>query len=473
MNDLSSISVLILSILGNGILGYLVLRKNPKSASHIIFTVLNADLFVYAILNFLANRQTDPVTALFLIRILMLLAVTQVVAMYLFLRTFPNERFHLPRSSFAYLAVTSVICMALALSPWLFRDVVFENGAPLPIAGWGMIVYMPLLLSMIVAGTISVIRKFRSAQGLLRIQLTYIIIGLATMTGLFVSLNFFAVVFFKNANFTVFAPLYILFFLACSAVAILKYRFLDSRIIIRKGILYSLSALFATLIYGWILSYFETLTPLPSSVLWITGPLFFLAGFEGIKKIVRALLDRYIFTDALDPSNQLDFEKRFQNVQGELNEWFAEVSKKITDALGDQEIKLFLVDRVNHDLIQFSPRGKARFSENHEGVQFLTGLSEPVLLSALLERKGQSPALNGFFTTLKRKGEVVAPLAYHQSFLGFILLDSQELQRIYSAGDLLSLSQVSSSFTRSLNESLTYSEALQKLIFLDVKKEVA
>lgn len=462
MDEITQLAIVIISIVGNAVLGFFVLRKNPRSASHIIFTALNADLLIYAILNFLAIREANPATALFLIRICMLLAVTQVVAMFLFLQTFPNERFYLSRLSFVFLAITSLICAALALSPWLFSDVVFENGATLPIPGWGMAVYMPLILSMIVAGIVRVIHKFRSAHGLLRIQLRYIIVGLATMTGLFVSLNFFAVVFFQNSTFTSFAPLYILFFLACSAVAILKYRLLETRIIVRKGLIYSLSVISAVLLYGTAISYLESIAPLPGPILWVVGPILLLVGFEFIKRLVRNILDRYLFIDALDPSIHLDFEKRYANVQGELEEWFSNISQEIANAFGAQDVKLFLADQMNHDVVQFFPKGNARFSEDQEGVRFLSSVTEPSLLSVLVGRKGQSAAIHGFLSALQKRGDVVVPLKYYGRLLGFLLLKPKDSRRMYTLSDLQKLHALAESLTHSLNESITYSEALQK-----------
>lgn len=458
-----SLLVLTLSVAGNAILGFLVLRKNPKSATHIIFAALNVTLFVYAIINFFSIHETDSETALFLVRILMLFPVFHTSAIFLFLNTFPSEHFRLTRSALAFLVVPSLLCMALAVSPWLFTDMVFIDGRPRTITGWGMAIYMPVLLAFIVASFVQIIRRFQTADALLRIQLKLIMVGLTIMIALFANLNFLVVVFFDNTSFIEFAPLYILVFVSFTAYAILRHRLFNTRVIIQKSLIYGLSVILITLLYGAVISYLETIAPLSSPISLIIAPIFLLLGFESVKKIVQNLLDRYLFTDVLDLSVHLDFEKRFANVRGELEEWFSKISQEITDTLGAQDVKLFLADQMNHDVVQFFPKGNTRFSEDQKGVRFLSKVTEPSLLSVLVEQSGHSAAVHGFLNALRKRSDVVVPLLTdYGRLLGFLLLRQKERQKMYSLADLQKLRDLAQSFTPSLNESITYSEALQK-----------
>lgn len=456
MSSLISILILALSVAGNLTFGLLVLRKNPRHASHFLFSILNATLLVWSLAMFFSIQISDPHVAIWFIRSILFVVVLHQVILFLFSFTFPLSSIHLSRGLKFALSLIVVFGSALALSPFVYSAVTFENGQQVTIPGPGMIIYMPLTLVMPLASMALLYRKLKKAEGILKMQLPFILFGFVIMLLLQINLNFFAPVFFNNTSFIQYGPLFVLVFQAFVAYAILRHRLLNIRAVIRKSLIYGVSVVFAVLIYGGAISYLESVLQPPSVLSFVIGPLVLLLGFEVIKKYVRGFLDRYIFTEVIDLSYRLDLETRFDKVHGELEEWFAELLDELRKDLSFKAVNLFLVDKMHGDMIRVFPQRDFRCDENPEVMRVLSSLESPVFLSALLKEKTLTSSARGLLRRLQKEGDIIIPLAYYGRLHGFLLvkLDTESV-------GMKKIPKLDDYFDYKLNDIITYFEALR------------
>ncbi|MFH0856522.1 MAG: ATP-binding protein, partial [bacterium] len=141
--------------------------------------------------------------------------------------------------------------------------------------------------------------KYKHLTGIAKDQLRYVILGtlIAGTFGAF--FNLVIPLFWNTHKFVWIGPLFTVFIIACSSYAITRYRLMDIRIAVRKGVIYFLAAIFS---YGFFYFSVWLLTRLFGSVydhgalfLGIFIALCFVSLFFLFEKILNATVDKHIF----------------------------------------------------------------------------------------------------------------------------------------------------------------------------------
>ncbi len=236
--------ILIVISIFNLWLGWRVFRNNRHSATNILFFLFILITIAWSTTNYIATRYLnvlDTDHSIFWVRLTMLFAVAQAVSFFFLVHTFPESKMVLKKKYFYGLIFFAVITMMVALSPLLFTSVTIEDGKAITNPGPGMLLFLLVAAGSVVAGLIKLIRKYRKASGIEKIQLRYVFLGLSLMFVLILTFNFALVVFFKNLSFVTLAPLFTLPFLLAIFYAITRHRLMDIRLIVKKTTVYATS----------------------------------------------------------------------------------------------------------------------------------------------------------------------------------------------------------------------------------------
>ena len=284
--------ILAIAVLGNIFLALLTLRRNTKSATHRLFTLLGMVFALWAIATFLGNNVQTEIAALWWVRITMMLAVPQAVLFMLLMQTFPKTKMVMSKKGLTILTAVTLLVMAVTLSPYLFTEVKLTiDGAPQPTPGLGMILFIPLAIGSVLVGLFYLIKKNIKGRGIEKLQARYLLVGALTMFALIIGFSFIGVAFFKKASLSDYGPLFTLPFVALTSYAIIRHRLMDIRVAIARSLSFTalIAAFFA--IYGTILifavPYLSTLTGISDGIIAAIGALLSLPIAKYIQEKLR------------------------------------------------------------------------------------------------------------------------------------------------------------------------------------------
>lgn len=352
MIDLRILFIVILSTL---LIIYLLLREDHRHASRNLF-VLFCTLFLIWSVTHTITTYIDAAKFLFWVRIDMLAATIKTLALSMFAIHYPKRTFSFSRLSVA-LIFLGFVAAGISISPWLFSEVTEVNNSPQPIPGPGMIIYMPIIFILLTAGIVSLVRKFKSAKDLARIQLRYILIGISTSIIFLVITNFFLVVIFSNTYFIPYSLLFVLPFVFFTFYAIMAHRLLDTIIAVRKNAMtfaalivtfYALVSLVGRFKYALMellnISMDDLFLYAAFTVAVITMPIFW---------VLSKIIDRFVFNEEVDIFKRVNNNHYLQTKPVSLRSFSEEVIKHMNSFFGADYCEILVWEEDEKKYVQY------------------------------------------------------------------------------------------------------------------------
>ena len=293
-------------LLSNFSLGLAVYMRNPKAKINQFFFAFVFLLTIWLLSNYLENEPVGFRLATLFLQIDFAIAPLFVYFFLLFCLNF--QRVHLISSRSRALWA---LCPALILTILSFTDLIvtqigvlhgtlhFELGRLFPL-------YVIYLLIYGSSGCTDLIIKWRRARGIERMQVFYLLVGFLTTASVALPVNLFfqpalPVRLFRIANYS------FIFIITFTTYSILRYRFMDIRVVIREFTIYLLSSLvvllFGLLFWSLLTGYF-LLPPLVTlSLILLSGA----AVFRYILPPVGKVANQYFFSDLRQTEEMVRF----------------------------------------------------------------------------------------------------------------------------------------------------------------------
>jgi hypothetical protein len=162
---------------------------------------------------------------------------------------FSDERAHIHKRRLIGIGLSCMLFVALSLSPWIVAGARSVDGHQHFIYGPAHRFFGLYFLVSFVFALYTLWAALRSASGLRRLQLRYLLIGIVlggiggTTTNLVVPLVW------KTSAYSAFGPYFTLLMVSFSAHAIIRHRLMDIRVVIRKGVVYVSAMLAAVSVF--------------------------------------------------------------------------------------------------------------------------------------------------------------------------------------------------------------------------------
>lgn len=305
-------AISIFSIFACFLLGLFVFKNNPKHDTNKLFFILTLTIIFWTAANYfslLPPKNTDP---LFWIRLVLFCAIPNASSFLILIHTFPSEKIHIKLYLYYPYLLLSVFLMYLTLSPYIFSTISYKNGSAQPVPGILMPLFALYVLLSIGTGLTILFKKYRSASGLNKLQLSYVLIGTISMFSLILLTIFFPVVILGNSYFVQFSPVYTFPFIAALAYSIIKHRLLDVRLILARTISYTFLLILSSIIYGLLFVFFTMFViQIKSGTTLLTATTTFTLGlimsltFQPIRKLLEKMTDKIFYKDHYDTSKLL------------------------------------------------------------------------------------------------------------------------------------------------------------------------
>ncbi len=224
---------LLVTFLVNGTLIFLVYKEDRKNTTNRAFIALNLSISLWLFVLYLDSLRGPSLN---LARLSIFFAA--LISFFFFIISFvlPKRSFKIGKIQKYILYISTIAVMAVTLSPYAFIDLKMVDDKLTVIPGFGLLVFGVYTVVLSIGAVVNVIRRFASSKGDERKQLRIVIFGMSLMLALITTTILLPIIFFSNANFIVFAPLYALIFLISVAFAILKYHLFDIKIIATESL---------------------------------------------------------------------------------------------------------------------------------------------------------------------------------------------------------------------------------------------
>lgn len=348
----------VVSILAILFLGVVVYHRNPRSATHILFGLLCADLIIWGIAQIFSVRASTEVETLFWIRAVMVLVVPQVAFFYLLMKTFPRATLSINRYTLISLSLVSLSVLFLAVSPLVFSGIDGVGSTAKPIPGPAILLFGIFTVGMVLAGIYELLRKNLKTQGLEQRQMRYLLFGVAGMFALLIFLIFLNILVFKDPSFVSYASVFTLPFVVSTAYSITRYRMMDIRFLVVRSVFFSAIVGTFFLLYGVVIWLATTaaalqgvvLSPTAHALAAIVVTSIAIVGFQWYRRLLEQLTNRMFFKaqyDArqaiIDLGRQLTETIDIDRIQQLLTTTLRETVKveKVIVFLRDAEKKVF------------------------------------------------------------------------------------------------------------------------------------
>lgn len=222
---------LIFVALTTTVLGAIVFYRIRRSASGVLFVLLSLSFTAWSIVNYFSLNPPVIGNILLWARLVLCAAAPQAMLFALLMHTLPATEMRL-KKGWIFLSVFFLcVQMGFAISPYVFTDIHFDGGKLNPVVGWGMAVYMTIMISFFGLGIFWLMKKFFQAAKKERKNLLIILWGFGSMIVLLLVFLLFAVVFFNNITFIPISPLFVLPFIVSTGYTLTRQEFLHIRLI--------------------------------------------------------------------------------------------------------------------------------------------------------------------------------------------------------------------------------------------------
>lgn len=252
----------------NCLIGSYVLAKCPRAAVNKSFAFLAATVAAWTVSIAIAYHTAFEVRVS--TRLTFAVASLMPLALLLLILTFPNEtRLRFDRASRLF-AVLSPIFLLLSFTSLIVSQVT-RRSSEIQITHGPAYPFYALYVSACLAWSCRVLAsRYNTAFGLTKLQFRYFLLGLLLPSVGVTITNLLVPFFFDSSRLSQYGPYFALIFLALTAHALIRYRFLDIRLVIRRSItlllglaasILTLGILVLILIYllGWRISMTELL----------------------------------------------------------------------------------------------------------------------------------------------------------------------------------------------------------------------
>jgi two-component system NtrC family sensor kinase len=329
--------------LANLVLGLIVLSRNPSGPVHRHFAFFTLSVAVWTLSStFVLVHYHSPLVA----RLPFAAASAIPLAFLLFTSVFPTSTPPPPRPAFTIAIAIGLLSVFLSFTPLILDSAIVVDGAV-------QAVYGPLYPAFCIYFTFCLgfslhllTRKMRSLTGLQKLQVRYLFLGVllsaigATITNLAVPLLF------ATSRLSRYGPLFGLPMSAMIAHAIVRYRLMNIRIVIRKSVVYLCAITAAASILVILLTLLASLAGYPKHTIPLIQALLIALLvailFHPLKGIIERSFNRYLYRETYNYQRTLrDLSRRLSSML-ELEPLLEHLTAFIEDTFKAESVTLYL-----------------------------------------------------------------------------------------------------------------------------------
>ncbi len=469
--NITSLTVLLLALC-NAILGAVVCHKDPHRAENKWFGLfaLSVTLWSFGLALLYSSSESSKLSSIATGRLAFCAASILPYSFLGFAKYFAIESPLPSRNQLRALAIPASLLSALSFSPWMVAEVTVSQGRLRTAYGP---LYTPFAAYFLICLTLSfwvLYRKLRGTSGRTRLQLKYLYLGLFMAIAGGTTTNLVIPLLFQSSSFGGYGPLFVSLLLAFTTHAIVRYRLMDIRVVLRAGLTYFFAvtlaaATFVTLLVtlASILKTTPNDVPLPlqlglAVVVAIT--------FHPLKQFIQHWIDRYVYRSSYDYQTTLRNATRKIGTTLELKSLTLLLCDVTLDTFQPEAVQLYLrtPDRRTYQL----DSTRSRLDVNTTETRVELPSASPLLRFLLATRRPLSidDEPNDVLTLPAQRQlshfnlSLALPLCLDDDLIAIILVGKKLSGDPFFASDIDLLSTLAAQTSISLRNAQLYSEVV-------------
>ncbi len=469
------ISILILVSVTNLTLGYLTIHQGIKKKINLIFFLLTLFIIQWSVFNYFgdyfAEVSINEKVSTIYTRLTYLASSIIAGLFFVFVIFFPRQRKKLSKMLTSGLIIASIVVITLSFTTHMVEKVNVVDSQVNVSTGSLFFIFIIYFAVLMVSSFVILIRKYILSEGIEKIQIRYFFLGTFLAT-LFASItNIFIPLLTGSFQASRFGPYFTLFFVAFTAYAIIKHRFLDIRFILRKSFIYVGLAVFVSFAYYFALWLDNTLFGGSYSIggylsAIAIAPLFLL-GFGYVSRWLKHIANKYFFTGLYDYQEVLEtFAKRISQTI-ELDEAVNVVVETIQGAMRVDNIAIALSDPSHkmpfllHRVIGFNKEELENICDRQTFCSYLQSAKKPIVIDELLSASEtkDNPHLIKDAKYLKDLGvALILPLVVQDNVNSVCIVGRKITKEAYTKEDIDLLTTLSNQASVAIENARLYQE---------------
>lgn len=230
-----------------------------------------------------------------------------------------------------------LLSIVFSLSPWIVTRA--TPGSPRPNFTYGVLhpffgVYIILCFGF---ALYTLWRKIQSASGINKLQLRYLLLGILLGGAGAITTNLLIPLVWKTSQYSIFGPYFALVLVSFWAHAIIRYRLMDIKVVIRKGVVYVCAISVSAFVFmglagvvSWATGYDKQRIPVITAVALAVVVAIF---FQPLKNWTQNSLNRYLYREAYDYQRTI-----------------REASRRLSTILDLQSLLMYLTEVIERTL---------------------------------------------------------------------------------------------------------------------------
>lgn len=458
-------------------LGIFILFKNRKSAINICFSlfVFSIALWVFALI--FADSLKGYEQA-YLWNQLAMIGPAFIPYTFLIFVIYYLKDYKLSKLYLSLLFIPALVTLIFIPTKYNIEEITIHDWGAEVIPGGLYLYFLGYILIYMGTGFYLLLRKYRKISGLMKMQIRYIFGGIlaGTVLGICTNLIF---LFYGISNLSILAPFAGLIMSIFISYAILRYRLMDIRIIIQKGLVYSLLFgivfIFYSLVVRSVGVLLENTTQIASLVSVLISSLFIVLTFRPIEKFFQRVTNRIFFKQEYNSSQTLTELGETVSEIVQIQPLLREVVNTLSRSLQVRKINVLLKSKTGNILTVEGSSTRNKSDQRCQIriksllVELLLKEKEPISkdwLESKLENINQKEkeVFQVIFDTLKDCGaELVVPVMYQKELIGIIAMGKKSSGDPYSTKDIDLLTIFSNQLGIALNNAWLFESLEQKV----------
>lgn len=464
-----ALTISFLTTTAHVVLGTAVWRNQPRQPANQWFAFLSLTLAAWTLSNGLVNAYGGTASGIIWARSAFATASLMPLCFFFFVSEFPSATPRVSVQLRRIIAMSALAIFAISFTPLIAKSTTSLNGALQVTYGPLHPVFGLYLVGTLVYSLTLLARKLRVLTGFQRLQVRYVFLGVALTAAGGVITNLVLPLVFQTSRYSVYGPAFGVLLLVLVGHAILRYRLLNIRLVVRRGVTevaaFAIAAL-AFMILAWCASAFMSLEPrtLP---LWVTLILVLLIAqvLQPLRKSVQTGLDYYFFRDPYNYQNALREISRTIGDLIELPAVFEYTCRAIGETIRAEAVTIYARDtggaefRLQALWYEGDAPPRETVSATSALVRWLNA-ERDVLLAAEVPRARPVDDRAAVADLRGRGGECAVPLMSQGQLTGLLLVGPRRSGDLYLAEDIDLLRTIASQVSIAIGNARLYAKVV-------------
>lgn len=368
----------------------------------------------------------------------------------------------------------------LSISPWIVAGASIQPDRASFIYGpahraFGVYFLLCFLLALFTLG-----QTIRSAAGTRKLQLRYLLLGILLGGAGAISTNLIIPLLWRTSKYSFLGPYFSLLVVSFSAHAIIRYRLMDIRVVIRKGVVYVSAIIASVSVFLGIAQLYKLSSGFDTSRIPLAEALvlaiIIAIVFQPLKSWIQRSFNRYVYREeynfqrtireaSREISSTLDLESLLQYLSDTIESTFK--AEQVTVYLQNTGLKGYIARQRPRSPSWTRTASSSPISHQSALVTFMTQEQRPLVHEEAIRDTDHVLLAAAALELRALGGDVVFPLIDERSLAGMLVIGPKRSGDPYFAGDIDLLSTLVNQAAVAMKNAHLYREVVRVNEYVD------